>query len=266
VLQTIALEDLLELERDDGRAGLSLERAGIPIPGPGPDLVARAWDLLVSARPELRSAGVRARLLKRIPVGAGLGGGSSDAAGLLAGANRLFDLGLPPAELERLGAALGSDVPFFFRGGTARAAGRGERVRQIGPLPPAWVVLVCPPFAVSTSWAYRLFRKKLTGARDDASMLASKMALGDVDAIVDARFNAFEDVVLPHLPRLAALKRSLVAAGARGALLSGSGSSLFTLARTDEDARAIARGLMSQDADVRVVRTRERGVSVTSTD
>jgi 4-diphosphocytidyl-2-C-methyl-D-erythritol kinase len=97
-------------------------------------------------------------------------------------------------------------------------------------------------------------------------MLASKMALGDVDAIVDARFNAFEDVVLPHLPRLAALKRSLVAAGARGALLSGSGSSLFTLARTDEDARAIARGLTSQDVDVRVVRTRERGVSVTSTD
>ncbi len=261
VLQTISLEDLLELSVD-AHPGIRLERAGLPIGGAGPDLVERAWATLVAARPDLERAGVRARLTKRIPVGAGLGGGSSDAAGLLAGANALFGLGLGHEELESLAANLGSDVPFFVRGGTARGTGRGEQVRQIGPLRPTWVVLATPPFAVSTSWAYGLLRKKLTGTRDDASILATCVALGDWNATRDAQFNAFEDVVLPHLPRIAALKQSFVAAGAWRPLLSGSGSSLFTLARTEDEARSVAKAIAAQDASVRVVRTRERGVTV----
>ncbi|HET7903388.1 MAG TPA: 4-(cytidine 5'-diphospho)-2-C-methyl-D-erythritol kinase [Candidatus Eisenbacteria bacterium] len=267
VLQTIALEDLLEIERDDANPGIRLELAGLPITGEGadpphpPNLVERAWERLVEVRPELRGAGIKARLEKRIPVGAGLGGGSSDAAGLLAGANACFGLGMAAGALEEVAAGLGSDVPFFIRGGTARATGRGEHVRHIGPLPPTWVVLVSPPFAVSTSWAYGLLRKRLTAGGGDASILASAVASGDVGAAVGARFNAFEDVVLPHLPRLAALQRSFVAAGAWGPLLSGSGSSLFSLARTEEDARAVASAMAAQDADVRVVRTRERGVT-----
>jgi len=261
VLQTVSLEDLLELAPDPA-PGLWLEHAGLAIGGEGPDLVERAWSVLVAARPELEGVGVRARLTKRIPVGAGLGGGSSDAAGLLAGANVLFDLKLSPGELESLAAGLGSDIPFFVRGGTARGTGRGDQVRQIGPLPPTWVVLATPPFAVSTSWAYGLLRKKLTENRDDASILATGVALGDMNATLDAQFNAFEDVVLPHLPRIAALKQSFVAAGAWGPLLSGSGSSLFTLARTEMEARSVASAIATQDASVRVVRTRERGVTV----
>jgi 4-diphosphocytidyl-2-C-methyl-D-erythritol kinase len=264
VLQAISLDDVLELAPDAGGAGIRLEHAGLPIPEEGPNLVERAWALLVSVRPDLAAVGVRARLTKRIPIGAGLGGGSSDAAGLLAGANALFGLALPQKELEGLASGLGSDVPFFIMGGTARGTGRGDSVRQIGPLPPAWVVLVCPPFAVSTSWAYAAIRKKLTVSRGDASILASSVALGDVGAAVDAQFNAFEDVVLPHLPRIAALKQSFVAAGAWGPLLSGSGSSLFTLARTEDEARAVACAIAAQDASVRVVRTRERGVTVST--
>ncbi|HEU4333623.1 MAG TPA: 4-(cytidine 5'-diphospho)-2-C-methyl-D-erythritol kinase [Candidatus Eisenbacteria bacterium] len=264
ILQTIGLEDLLEIERDDANPGIRLEVAGLPIPDGAadpPNLVERAWARLVEVRPELRDAGIRARLEKRIPVGAGLGGGSSDAAGLLAGADACLGLGMEAGALEEVAAGLGSDVPFFIRGGTARATGRGEQVRHIGPLPPTWVVLVSPPFAVSTSWAYGLLRKRLTPARGDASILTSAVASGDVGAVVDARFNAFEDVVLPHLPRLAALQRAFVAAGACGPLLSGSGSSLFSLARTEEEARAVATAMAAQDADVRVVRTRERGVT-----
>jgi 4-diphosphocytidyl-2-C-methyl-D-erythritol kinase len=261
LLQTIALEDLLELTPGAPTPGLHLTLAGRPIPGEGPNLVERAWERLVEARPDLAGVGVRARLTKRIPVGAGLGGGSSDAAGLLVGANTAFDLGLVPSALEELAAGLGSDVPYFIRGGTARGTGRGEQVRQIGPLPPCWVILVSPPFAVSTSWAYGTLRKQLTGDGGDASILASAVVLGDVGAVVDARFNAFEDVVLPHLPRLAALKQSFVEAGAWGPLLSGSGSSLFSLARTEEEARAVASAMAAHDADVRVVRTRERGVT-----
>lgn len=261
ILQTVALEDLLEIGRDDANPGIRLTLAGIPVPGEGPNLVERAWERLVEARPDLRGAGIVARLVKRIPVGAGLGGGSSDAAGLLAGVNACFGLGMAAESLEEVAAGLGSDVPFFIRGGTARATGRGERLRQIGPLSPTWVVLVSPPIAVSTSWAYGLLRNRLTRGEGDASILASAVASGDVGAAVGARFNAFEDVVLPHLPRLAALQRSFVAAGAWGPLLSGSGSSLFSLARTEEEAHAVASAMAAQDADVRVVRTRERGVT-----
>ncbi|HSQ60922.1 MAG TPA: 4-(cytidine 5'-diphospho)-2-C-methyl-D-erythritol kinase [Acidobacteriota bacterium] len=261
ILQTVALEDLLEIERDDARPGIRLTLAGLPVRGEGPNLVERAWERLLEVRPDLRGAGIAARLEKHIPVGAGLGGGSSDAAGLLAGVNACFGLGMPAEALEEVAAELGSDVPFFIRGGTARATGRGEHVRHIGPLPPTWVVLVSPPFAISTSWAYEQVRKRLTRGGGDASILASAVASGDVGAAVRARYNAFEDVVLPHLPRLAALQHSFVATGAWGPLLSGSGSSLFSLARTNEEAQAVATAMAAQDADVRVVRTRERGVT-----
>lgn len=261
ILQTITLEDELELARSE-RPGCHFEAAGRPIPGPGPNLVERAWELLVGERPELVRAGVTARLLKRIPVGAGLGGGSSDAAGLLVGANSMFGLGFRTADLKRLAAGLGSDVPFFIRGGTARATGRGERLGHLRPLPPAWVVVVSPPVAVSTSWAYGLLRKRLTLRGAEASILASAVARGDVGAAVDASFNAFEDVVLSQIPQLARLMDSFVAAGAWGALLSGSGSSLYSLARTEVEARAVAAAIAACDADVRVLRTRERGVTV----
>ena len=123
ILQTVGLEDDLTLEASPD--GFSLETRGIPIPPGGPNLVERAWDLIAERAAASNARGIRARLTKRIPIGAGLGGGSSDAAGFLAGANRLLGLGLTKAELQSLGARLGSDVPFFFEGGTARATGRG---------------------------------------------------------------------------------------------------------------------------------------------
>jgi 4-diphosphocytidyl-2-C-methyl-D-erythritol kinase len=261
VLHAIDLEDELTLARRP-EPGLELETTGLPIPGGSPNLVERAWELLQRERPELAGAGLRVTLRKRIPIGAGLGGGSSDAAGFLAAANRMFDLGLPDERLQALGGALGADVPFIFRGGAARATGRGDRLRHLRPLPPTWGVLVSPPIAVSTSWAYELLRKRLTLRGSGASILASSVAHGDVGAAVDARFNAFEDAVLPQLARLAALFRSFVVAGAWGALMSGSGSSLYTLARSEEEARAVADAIRACDADVRVMRTRERGVTV----
>lgn len=261
ILQAITLEDDLELTRSD-RPGLRFVPAGRPIPGPGPNLVERAWDFLVVERPELVAMGVTARLLKRIPVGAGLGGGSSDAAGLLAGANVLFGLGFGDIDLERLAVGIGSDVPFFIRGGTVRATGRGERLERLRPLPPVWGIVVSPPVAVSTSWAYGLLKKRLTVRGAEASILASAVARGDVGAAVDARYNAFEDVVLSQVPLLARVMKSFVAVGAWGALLSGSGSSLFSLARTENEARAVAAAVAACDADVRVMRTRERGVTV----
>jgi len=258
ILQSVALEDALTL--GPAPEGFARETRGIPIPADGPNLVERAWHL-VSER-AARSGGIRARLTKRIPIGAGLGGGSSDAAGFLAGANHLLALGLTKTELKSLGARLGSDVPFFFDGGTARATGRGDRVRQLCPMEPVWTVLVSPPIAISTTWAYGHFRFHLTPEPGGANVLASAIGSREWGAVAYAMYNVFEDVVLPEFPSLAELKRSLIGCGAMKALLSGSGSTLYGVARSYDEAMRVAKGIAGRGAEVRVVRTLERGVNV----
>jgi 4-diphosphocytidyl-2-C-methyl-D-erythritol kinase len=258
ILQTVTLEDELRLE--PGPPGLSFETVGLKVPGPGPNLVERAWGLIEER--VSKSVGIRARLIKRIPVGAGLGGGSSDAAGFLAGANRLLDLRLAPEELSALTMRLGTDVPFFLTGGTARGTGRGEQMRHLCPIAPCWVVLISPPFAISTTWAYGRIRKDLTEGVSRASILELAIASRDWEAIAGSMHNVFEDVVLPEYPSLAELKRAVSAGGALKVLLAGSGSTLFALARGYDDAIEIAGGIAGRGFEVRVVRALERGVAV----
>lgn len=260
ILQTISLEDTLTLEpaREEG---LALTTSGRTIEGAGPNLVERAWDLL-RAEGLARDHGVRARLVKRIPMGAGLGGGSSDAAGLLVGANRLFDLGLSTSDLQALGARLGADVPFLIRGGTARGTGRGDQVRQLCPIPPLWTVLASPPFGIATTWAYGQVRKRLTHLGTAGNVLETAIAAGHISEMAAAMRNVFEDVVLSDYPVLDALKRAMESRGAIKAQLTGSGSSLFGFVSTHDEALAIAKGIAGTGAEVRVVRTLERGVAV----
>lgn len=266
ILQTVTLEDELTLEAavpdaDANADGMELELRGRVIRGPGPNLVERAW-ALVRSEGLATDRAVRARLVKRIPVGAGLGGGSSDAAGLLAGVNRLFDLGLAEGDLRSLGARLGADVPFFFGGGTARGTGRGDEVRQLCPIPPIWTVLASPPLAVSTTWAYGRARNRLTHLGSGANVLETAIAAGRLPEVAAAMRNVFEDVVLPEYPVLGALIRAMESRGALKAQLSGSGSSLFGFVGTHDEALAIAKGIAGKGAEVRVVRTLERGVAV----
>jgi 4-diphosphocytidyl-2-C-methyl-D-erythritol kinase len=260
ILQAVTLEDELTLE--PAPEGFALETRGIPIPPGGPNLVERAWHLISDRAAGKKVGGIRARLTKRIPIGAGLGGGSSDAAGLLAGVNHLLALGLTRTELQSLGARLGSDVPFFIEGGTARATGRGEKVRQLCPIEPFWAVLASPPIAISTTWAYARFKFHLTPESGGANLLASAIGSREWGAVADAMHNVFEDVVLPEFPSLAELKRSLIGCGAVRALLSGSGSTLYGVVRSFDEAMRAAKGIAGRGAEVRVVRTLERGVNV----
>ncbi len=259
-LQAVSLEDELTLE--PGPPGLALHTLGRPIPGAGPNVIQRAWDLLGELGLLPRGAGVRATLTKRIPVGAGLGGGSSDAAGFLAGAEKLFDLQLTDLERNALAARLGSDVPFFFRGGIARATGRGEKVRHLCPIDPYWVVLVSPATAISTTWAYSQVRYPLTADTVEATVLASAIEKRDLGGMVDAMHNAFESVILARLPKIDEMKRALASAGAMGALLSGSGSTVFGLAHSLVSAQAVQSAVSGRGAEVRVVRSIEHGITV----
>lgn len=174
-----------------------------------------------------KEANVRARitidLRKRIPAGAGLGGGSSDAAAVLKGLNTLLSLGLDEPRLCSLAARLGADVPFFMACRPARVQGIGEILTPLPALPTKWFVIAVPPFAVSTPWAYRRFDElpSQTEAIGDMSLIPGQWPTKQL------LVNDLERAVIPAHPLIGELKDTLLQLGAEAALMSGSGSSVF---------------------------------------
>ena len=170
------------------------------------------------------SAKVHIRIHKRIPVGAGLGGGSTDAAATLVGLNRLLRLGYTSKKLEKMSLALGADVPFFVKAVPARARGIGERLSPLRGVPRLWLIILYPNFSVSTAWVYRNLPSKLTKPIANTSMNAW---LGSPANLSKLLVNDLETVTMGRYPRIGLLKEELARQGAVGTLMSGSGSSVF---------------------------------------
>jgi 4-diphosphocytidyl-2-C-methyl-D-erythritol kinase len=230
VFQTISLADRIDLEFTPGRpTRIDLEDdAGIP-----DNLVVRAAQAVFDA------AGVRGhlrmRLEKRIPMGAGLGGGSSDAAAVLLALPVLAGRILEPEALAEIAARLGSDINFFLFGGTAAAIGRGTELFPLPDAPPAHGVLLAPGIHVSTAEAYRALSPRLTPDLYQNKIVSFQSLIWR--GLQGSAGNDFEPVVFEIHPRLAALRRRLVRAGARPAMLTGSGSALFGLFGARQDAK-----------------------------
>jgi len=232
VMQTIDLCDELELARDNG---LRLEVVG-PHEASEDDLVMRAAALLDGDG----GRGAHLRLTKRIPVAAGLGGGSSDAAAALRGLNEAWGLGHDEAELTGLAAQLGSDVSFFLSGGTALAEGRGERVTPLPDAARAWLVVLAPPIALAdkTQRMYAALTPSdfADGSRTEAlaERLRAGMPIRDGDL-----YNAFERAASAVFEGLDGYREALLAAGASRVHLAGAGPALFALAADEPGADAI---------------------------
>lgn len=192
------------------------------VPNDENNLVYRAARLLLDKAKCTQPIEIRIR--KRIPVGAGLGGGSTDAAATLVGLNRLLKLGFTDTQLERLGLKLGADVPFFIRGRPARARGIGERLQQFGPLRRFCLVILYPGFPVATGWVYGKLPAKLTKPSVNTSIASLLTGVSD---LADLLVNDLERVSLSRYKKIGSLKRALLRAGAAGSLMSGSGSSVF---------------------------------------
>ncbi len=169
---------------------------------------------------------IHIHIRKRIPVGAGLGGGSSDAAATLVGLNRLFALGYNKEKLQKMATVLGADVPFFVRGLPARARGIGERLTPLRGFPKAWVVIVYPGIPISTSWVYKNWRRTLTKPIVNTSITSPLQSWADLRKLL---VNDLESVTLGRYPQIGSLKEKLIQHGAAGALMTGSGSSVFGL-------------------------------------
>jgi 4-diphosphocytidyl-2-C-methyl-D-erythritol kinase len=222
---TIGLADRLELTRTTG--GLELEVVGAELGPPQENLVHRAATAFFSAA-RIEPA-VKIRLEKVIPAGAGLGGGSSDAATTLVALNQLFNAPLSPATLFRIGALLGSDLPFFLSGAPrALAWGRGERLLPLPPLPPAPMLVVVPDFAIATAEAYRELAEARAGrSAAPQPTIIDPDRLGSWNEIIRIAENDFELSGFARYPKLRAIKVSLQDAGATLPLLAGSGSAVF---------------------------------------
>jgi 4-diphosphocytidyl-2-C-methyl-D-erythritol kinase len=233
------LADVLDFERTgDGVVSLECDRPGLST---GPDnLVTRAAEALRVATG--CRAGARVRLTKRIPMAAGLAGGSSDAAATLLALDRLWGTGLGPAGLVPLAAALGSDVAFFVNGGPAAwCTGRGEVVEPLVPGRAFDLVLVCPTEGLSTPAVYGKLR--VPAEPVDGSAVRSAFLAGDAEALGRALFNRLQEPAEELSPAVAAWHRRLLAEAPLGALMSGSGSSLFALCRDRREAAGLARRL-----------------------
>ncbi len=181
--------------------------------------------------------GARLRLTKRIPIGAGLGGGSSDAAATLAGLNRLWGLGLDRAELAGLASEIGSDVPFFLHGGAAIVRGRGEHVEPVELHWPGWIVLVVPPFGMETAAVYGRWEPGDPPPRESGEVVAAIQAGEDLGGLL---YNMLERPAFAIEPRLTELCAKLRALGGAHVRMSGSGSTLFALFRDPDQAKSFA--------------------------
>jgi 4-diphosphocytidyl-2-C-methyl-D-erythritol kinase len=236
VFYRIALADTIELHDRSNGSSMTCDD---PALGVGPDnLCLRAVEAL--RRVTSIDRGVHVVLHKRIPTGAGLGGGSSDAAAVLKGLNDRWSAGLSLERLKEIGATLGSDVPAFLGGPLAFGSGRGEILEDLPSVFPHWLVCVTPPVSVSTSWAYGHLQWH---TRPDRTSLRERYlrALPDLGALDRMLTNDFEDTVLPAYPQIADVKHRLREAGCEAALMSGSGSSVFGLTKDRTSAEAVAR-------------------------
>ena len=209
----------------------------------GQDNIAyRAAELLMRKAKICRPIAIRIR--KQIPVGAGLGGGSSDAAAVLKGLNRLWRLRLSVRQLERLALQLGADVPFFIRAKPARARGIGEKLRLLSKLRRRWLVLVYPGFPVATAWVYRNLPSKLTRVSVNTSIATPLESLDKLDKLL---INDLERVTVRRYPEISRAKSMLSLAGAAGVLMSGSGSSVFGVFESKRLAKQAFRRMRKEE-------------------
>jgi len=227
IMQTVALQDEVQIRLRAGRQDIQLRCDATQLAADQSNLVYRAAaEVLARAQ---QSIGLDIELRKRIPMGAGLGGGSSDAAATIIGLNRLLQLEWSPTQMAEAGQLIGSDVPFFLFAPSAFVAGRGETVRPIVVEGVRWVVLVNPGFGVNTKWAYQ----ELAATR--AAVTPLSLVQRELDRqsrvswaqLIAAAENDFEAPVFAAYGKLREIKRSLQAHGAEIALLSGSGATVF---------------------------------------
>ncbi len=240
VMQSIALHDVVTVRTETGSGEITVRTDREDLPG-GPDNIAwkaaRAFYDAVGQE----SSGTEIVLEKHIPMQAGMAGGSADGAAVLLALRSLYAPEMPQEELEQIGLQVGSDVPFCVRGGTALAEGRGEVLTDLPPLPDCWIAVCKPDFGLSTPALFRRVQVDALQGRPDHDAMKRALAAGDLPAVARHMRNVFEEVLTVQERReIMYLKNVMLRCGARNAVMTGSGPTVFGLfERKAEAERAV---------------------------
>ena len=248
VMQSISLHDVVTVRTETGSGDISVQTVGEDLPaGPG-NIAWKAADVFFRET-GLRNGGVSVLLEKHIPVSAGMAGGSTDGAAVLRALRDVLCPEMPNTELERLGALVGSDVPFCLRGGTALAEGRGEILTDLPPMPNCWMTVCRPDFGLSTVEMFgRVRAASLTGRPDHAAMEAALVA-GDLPAVASQLSNVFSQVLTEgERQAVDCIRTAMLENGALNAVMTGSGPTVFGIFAEETAARAAAEILKASYA------------------
>ena len=197
------------------------------------------------------SGGVRIQIDKKIPVSAGLAGGSADAAAVLHGLNELYEVGLPLETLQKLGNTIGKDIPFCLQGGVALAEGTGEQLTTLPKLPHCFIVLIKPKYInVSTKEVFTSLQASKIELHPDTAGAVSSLEQGDVRGLARRMYNVLEEVTVKKHPLISELKSVMLEEGALGSVMSGSGPSVFGIFDSLEAAKNAQKKLLTYDEQV----------------
>ena len=252
IMQEISLHDTLSMGKINQGISLTIVIEGQQgtLPADESNL---CWKAAALVQKEYNlQEGVEIHLTKRIPMAAGLAGGSADAAAVLKGMNHLFRLGMTEARLCELGARLGSDIPFCIMGGTMLATGRGEVLTRLPSFPRLSVVLAKPPVGVSTAWAYKTYDAGYDGPHPDNEAMLAAIHEGDAHKAAGLLCNVLEGVTETEHPVIADYKRLMQEHGAMASMMSGSGPTVFGLVREKQQAWHLADTLKKYDGEAGV--------------
>jgi 4-diphosphocytidyl-2-C-methyl-D-erythritol kinase len=254
IMQSITLTDTLTLTpREDGQVQVTSNLSFLP--GGEKNLAAAAalrfWEAL-----GVEPRGLDIHIEKRIPVCAGMAGGSSDAAAVLRALNQAEGNPFSPLELARVGEAVGSDVPYCVLGGTALAEGRGEKLTPLSPLPKCWAVVCKPAFPISTPELFHRIDSVKTRCRPDTTGALNALASGDLSGVARRMYNVFEDALSERQQsRVWQIKTILIQCGALGATMSGTGPTAFGLFDRKDWAEEAFRQLQESSPETFLVQT-----------
>ncbi len=241
IMQTIQLYDTITIQKIP--SGIEIKCAAKYVPNNSTNIAYKAAEAMINKY--TLDSGVKIEINKKIPVAAGLAGGSTDAAAVIKGINTLFQLNISQNELMQIGKTIGADVPYCIMGGTALAEGIGEKLTPLTPFENIPILLIKPRIGVSTAWVYKSLNLGRIVEKPNTRMLISALDKKDIKFIGCNMRNVLESVTIPKYPVIERIKKTLVEEGAIGSMMSGSGPTVFGIFEDKEKAEVAYNKLKS---------------------